>query len=179
MSKQRGENSPKQIKGVLPGPKMAPTNLVISHRLREILNEKCNLVDVVGKTGAQRFTLGEFGIQAMANANNPQDAWFWPGQQVVACCKGRKLRNGRAYEIMHLGSSHVVIRAEEEEPIQLKRGEFFRCLRLKYAVTYASAQGITVGGLLALHDTAHAHFDWRKLYVGLSRATGKNKVIVY
>ena len=84
-----------------------------------------------------------------------------------------------AYEIMHLGSSHVAIKADEEEPIQLKRGEFFRSLRLKYAVTYASAQGITVDGLLALHDTAHAHFDWRKLYVGLSRATGKNKVIVY
>ena len=30
-----------------------------------------------------------------------------------------------------------------------------------------------------MHDTSHVHFDWRNLLVGLSRATGHNKVIVY
>ena len=67
----------------------------------------------------------------------------------------------------------------EEEILQLKRGEFFRCMRLRYAVTYASAQGLTLQGLVALHDTGHRFFDWRKLYVALSRATGRDKVIVY
>ncbi len=113
----------------------------------------------------------------MAGTNNPQDAWFWPDQRVVACSKGRKLRNGREYEIMEIGS-FVIVKATDEEPIKLKRSEFFRCMRLRYAVTYASAQGLTLRGLIALRDVGHRHFDWRKLYVGLSRATGRDKVIV-
>ena len=52
-------------------------------------------------------------------------------------------------------------------------------MRLQYAVTYASAQGLTIRGLLALHDTGHQHFTWRMLYVGLSRATGRDRVVVY
>jgi hypothetical protein len=79
--------------------------------------------------------------------------------------------------ILSLGAT-VTLRAGDEEPITLKRCEFFRCTRLRYAVTYASAQGLTITGLLALHDTDHIHFDWRKLYVGLSRATARALVIV-
>ncbi len=52
-------------------------------------------------------------------------------------------------------------------------------MRLNYAITYASAQGLTIEGLLALWDTDHPHFNWRQLYVGLSRARGRDKVIVY
>ena len=164
--------------GFLPGSRLAPTNLVISHKLRERINANCNAVDMCGRTGAQEFTLEEFGIAPVANSNNPQDAWFWPGLHVVACCRGRKLRNGRDYEILELGGK-VVVQAQGEEPLELKRLEFFRSMRLRYAVTFASAQGLTLEGLVALHDTSHRYMDWRKLYVGLSRATGRNKVIVY
>ncbi len=72
----------------------------------------------------------------------------------------------------------MLVKAADEEPIKLKRSEFFRCMRLRYAVTYASAQGLTIPGLVALHDSGHRHFDWRKLYVGLSRATDGDKVVV-
>ena len=73
----------------------------------------------------------------------------------------------------------MTVQAEDEEPIVLKRAEFFRAMRLRYAITYAGVQGLTIEGLLALHDTGHTHFDWSMLYVGLSRATGRDKVIVY
>jgi hypothetical protein len=180
----RSEFTADKVTGFIPGSRLAPTNLVISHRLREAVNEQCNAVDARVREDAQHLTAEEFEYKAEPGTNSPQDAWFWPGQRVVACSKGRKLRNGREYEILELGEVVTVVAAVRgtrgsDEPIRLKRSEFFRCLRLRYAVTYASAQGLTIEGLLALHDTGHRHFDWRKLYVGLSRATGRNKVVVY
>lgn len=174
----RSEFTAARATGFIQGSRLAPTNLVISHRLREAVNEQCNIIDRWGREDAQHLTVKEFEYKAEPGTNNPQDAWFWPGQRVVACSKGRKLRNGREYEIIELGEA-IVVREGAKEPIKLKRSEFFRCMRLRYAVTYASAQGLTIEGLLALHDTGHQYFDWRKLYVGLSRATGRDKVVVY
>jgi hypothetical protein len=151
---------------------------VISHKSRVVLNRLSNEADATGHPDAELFSMEEFGLEPQPGTNNPQDAWFWPGQRVVACSKGRKLRNGLEYEILELGTK-VTVKATGEEPVSLKRAEFFRCMRLRYAVTYASAQGLTIRTLLALHDTGHKYFDWRKLYVGLSRATAVDKVIVY
>jgi hypothetical protein len=164
--------------GFIPGTRLSPANLVISHRSRVVLNRLCNEADVTGHPDAELFSMEDFGIEPQPGTNNPQDAWFWPGQRVVACSKGRKLRNGLEYTILELGAK-VTVQADGEEPVLLKRAEFFRCMRLRYAVTYASAQGLTIRSLLALHDTGHKYFDWRKLYVGLSRATAVDKVIVY
>jgi len=177
VSQARAEFTESRATGFLPGSKLAPTNLVISHRLREVVNSKCNRVDAAGRQDTQQMTMQEFGLEAERGVNNPQTALFWPGLHVVACSKGRKLKNGRDYEILSLGAT-VTLRDGDEEQITLKRCEFFRCTRLRYAVTYASAQGLTITGLLALHDTDHLHFDWRKLYVGLSRATARGLVIV-
>ena len=66
-----------------------------------------------------------------------------------------------------------------EEEFDLKHGEFVRNMRLSFACTYASAQGLTIHDLLALHDTGHCHFKPRMLYVGVSRSTGSDKLIVY
>ena len=73
----------------------------------------------------------------------------------------------------------VTVRADDEEPIKLQRGQFFRCFRLPYAITYASAQGLTISGLIALHNTSHTYFNKRQLYVALSKATAHDLVIVY
>lgn len=175
----RAEFAEARATGFLPGSRLAPTNIVISHKLRECVNAQCNAVDMRGRNDAEQFTLMDFGIEPVANSNNPQDAWFWHGLHVVACCRGRKLRNGRDYEILKIGSKVVEVQAEGEEPLELRRSEFFRSMRLRYAVTYASAQGLTLEGLVALHDTSHHHFDWRKLYVAMSRARGRDKIIVY
>ncbi len=98
---------------------------------------------------------------------------------MIASCRGRKLKNGLEYTIVELGEKIVeVVETESGKEISLRRLEFFRSMRLKYAMTYASAQGLTIEGLLMLHDTGHRHFTWRHLYVGLSRATGWDKVVV-
>ena len=67
----------------------------------------------------------------------------------------------------------------KQEEFDLKHGEFVRNMRLSSACTYAPAQGLTICNLLALHDTGHRHFDSRMLYVGVSRSTGSDKLIVY
>ena len=162
--------------GFIPGTDLAPTNLVISHRLRVELNARCNEAEAVGKN-AQQFTLDEFGVKPQPNVNCPQDAKFWVGQAVVACTRGRKLKNGCKYTIQALGPT-VTVQADGGEPVHLKRAEFFSAMRLCYAVTYASAQGLTIEGLLRLHDTSHMRFDARMLFVGMSRARARNLLIV-
>ena len=137
---------------------------------------------MAGRDDAQRLTLAQFKIEPTPNANCPQDAWLWSGQNVLACCKGRKLRNGHMYQILSLGdddTSKITVQAEDEVPITLRRGQFFRSFRLSYAVTYASCQGLTLTGLVALHDTGHIHFTRRMLYVAMSRATSHDKLVVY
>ena len=63
--------------------------------------------------------------------------------------------------------------------ITLTRRAFYASMRLRYARTYASIQGATIQGLLALHDTSHPHFDMTKLFVACSRATANDLLVVY
>ena len=51
-----------------------------------------------------------------------------------------------------------------------------RNLRLAYAMTYASVQGRTCLGSVALFDTTHPKFTRRHLVMGLSRATAADRV---
>ena len=51
-----------------------------------------------------------------------------------------------------------------------------RHLRLSYAMTYASIQGRSCQGSVALWDTDHPKFSRRHLVMGLSRATAAEKV---
>ena len=102
-----------------------------------------------------------------------------PGSgRACAPCRARKLRNGGEHDILDLGAKGAV-RAEGEEPLVLKRGKLFRCARLRHAVARGSAQGLTPEGRAALHDTGHRFFGWHTLYVALSRAAGRGKVIVH
>ena len=45
-----------------------------------------------------------------ASANQPQDALFWPGQMLVAKCKGRKIKNGLQYEVIDLCEESVAVK---------------------------------------------------------------------
>ena len=51
-----------------------------------------------------------------------------------------------------------------------------KALRLAYALTYASCQGLTLEGRVRLWDTDSPHFTRRHLFVALSRATGAEYV---
>ena len=58
-----------------------------------------------------------------------------------------------------------------ESGARLTFHQAIRSLRLSYAITYASCQGLTLPGAVRLDDTDNEHFGTRHLYVGSSRAT--------
>ena len=60
---------------------------------------------------------------------------------------------------------------------KLTRCECVKSLRLAYALTYASCQGLTLKGRVRL-ETDSLHMTLRHLYVGISRATAANLVEV-
>ena len=61
---------------------------------------------------------------------------------------------------------------------EIKHEEAATVLRLTFALTFASCEGMTIPGILRLHDGDHPRFDWRKLFVGISRGTGADDVEV-
>ena len=181
--------------GFIPGTALAPTNLVLSHKLRVELNALCNAADAKGREGVVHFAMRDFytpeELQRLdMHTNTPQDASFWPGLVVISRCTTRKLKNALTYEIVALEASSVRLRlavqasdaddeSEAAAEIELSRSAFFKSMRLNYALTYASIQGVTISSLLALHDTSHPHFDARQLFVGVSRAVAHDLLIVY
>ena len=70
-----------------------------------------------------------------------------------------------------------------EDAVRLTNGQVLtyeqavQSLRLCYALTYASCQGLTLPGVVRL-DTKSEHFTLKHLYVGLSRATAADLVEV-
>lgn len=186
---------PTKAKGFIPGTALAPTNLVLSHRLRVELNTRCNQADAQGRDGVERFDLLDYYSEEEvarhgSGTNQPQDALFWPGMLVEARCNGRKLKNALPYEIVAFEGDSVRLKlavattdADDESTtateVTLSRRKFFTSMRLRYARTYASIQGLTISGLMALHDTGHAHFDLCKLFVGTSRAVASDLLVVY
>ena len=122
------------------------------------------------------------------HVNQPQDALIWPGMVMISRCTNRKLKNALAYVVLGFAKDKVRLglpesesdRAESEgEWVELTRKAFFRSMRLGYALTYASIQGVTIKTLLALYDTTHPHFDSRHLFVGTSRAIASDMLVVY
>jgi hypothetical protein len=151
----------------------------------------------VGRQGAIEFKLEDFYTKEQleemdAGQNNPQDATFWPGMIVTARVTSKKIKNALPYEIVSFAEKEVTLRlatepsdADDDDEsvvdteIRMPFDTFFKSFRMRYALTYASVQGLTIAGLLALHDTAHARFDRRKLFVGASRAKTFDQLVVY
>ena len=77
---------------------------------------------------------------------------------------------GVFYEIESYENEIVTLASGEK----LSHDECVRCLRLSYAITYASSQGLTSNGMVRLGDTDNRNFGLRHLYVGASRCTSSN-----
>ena len=182
--------------GFIPGTALAPINLVLSHKKRLELNERCNAADAKGRENVERFLMKDFySDEELENMQDsgPQDALFWPGLIVISRLTSKKVKNALPYEILSfegeivrlklaMQNSRSLVFEEEDEPVaevQMTRKAFFRNFRLNYALTYASIQGVTIRTLLALHDTSHVHFNPRHLFVGTSRAIASDMLIVY
>jgi hypothetical protein len=103
--------------------------------------------------------------------NQPQDFILWPGLQLIGA--GQRCLEGMFYEVAAVDETFV----ELTSGLKLTHEQALKSLRLSYALTYASCQGLTLKGLLRL-DTQSPNFTLKHLYVGISRATAADLVEV-
>ena len=97
----------------------------------------------------------------------------------MCICEGKRARlyNHAFYTVAALGDSTATL-DDDLGAFEIKHEEAARVLRLTFALTYASIGGMTLPGIVRFHDGDHPRFDWRKLFVGLSRATAAGDVEV-
>jgi hypothetical protein len=97
--------------------------------------------------------------------NQPQDMHVWPGLQLIGH-GGFGVKKGLWYTVAEVSGESVIL----EGGIRLTHEQASKSLRLAYAITYASCQGLTLRGVVRL-ETTSPNFTLRHLYVGISRAT--------
>ena len=95
--------------------------------------------------------------------------WLWPGLEVIACTRGvtHGLLHDVRYKIEAVSASAARLQGVQSE---LSDEMAARHLRLPWASTYASAQGLEFHGRLELCDLSSRHLTKAHLLVGLSRA---------
>ena len=91
--------------------------------------------------------------------------FIWKGLRLLGA--GGKCLKGVFYEVKSYDAESVTLTTEQK----LSHDEAVKCLRLAYAITFASSQGLTLHGRVRLEDTDNRHFGIRHLYVGSSRCT--------
>jgi hypothetical protein len=117
--------------------------------------------------------------------------WVWPGLQLIGA--GGRCLKGLFYEVVDVDEESVILQSclklSHEQPedtarirncqsgLRLTHEQASRSLRLAYAITYASCQGLTLRGVVRL-ETQSPNFTLRHLYVGSSRATAAGLVEV-
>ena len=137
----------------------------MSHRRRVSLNEQLNRLDRHADAVLVK------AVQQLG-PNEAQDMLLWPGILVMGCMKTGPVQNGVFYEV----------EAVDDESVSLVDGPTLthfmaaRNLRLTYALTYASCQGLTLDGRVRLWDTQSPNFTKRHLFVAMSRATSADNL---
>ena len=91
--------------------------------------------------------------------------WLWKGLKVIGAVTANNVMRGCIYRVQEVSGESVVL----EDGPSLNHEQACRCLRLAYAITYASCQGLTLTGVVRLHT--EGPFTLKHLYVGTSRAT--------
>ena len=98
--------------------------------------------------------------------------------RLVGCLDTKRglLYNGGWYEIKACDHKAFRLTTENGNELDISAQEALQKLRMTWALTYACVQGLTLRGRVRLHDCDHPRMDWRKLNVGLSRATRSDLV---
>ena len=73
---------------------------------------------------------------------------------------------------------HTVTLEGSQGNFEITHDEAAQVLHLTFALTYASIEGMTLPGVVRLHDGSHSRMCWRKLSVGLLRGNAANDVEV-
>ena len=141
--------------------------LVISHRRRIAINKELN--EANRPDGAVKIEVPTGKHQIDNNA--PQTMYIWPGLRLVG--SGGKVSKGIFVEVKACDAEKVTL----DNDLSLTHAQVCQSLRLSYAITYASCQGLTLPGRLRL-ETQSGFLTTRHLYVGVSRGTASELVEV-
>jgi Cdc6-like AAA superfamily ATPase len=133
--------------------------LTISHKNRMKINRIRNAQDA--KSWNSVFLKAP---KETRGGNQPQDMILWKGLQLIGA--GHRCLKGLFYEVEEVNEEMVTL----TNGLVLTHKQAVQSLRLCYALTYASCQGLTLPGVVRL-DTQSSHFTLKHLYVGLSRGT--------
>ncbi len=154
-----------EARALFPKTKQIPdVTLTMSHKRRVILNRMHNQWH---KPDGALYIRAPPATRA---GNQPQSMWVWSGLRVIGA--GGKCLKGLFYTVRGVTEDQVIL-----EGLTLSHPEAVRSLRLAYALTFASCQGLTLPGRVRL-ETESPHMTIRHLYVGISRATAAGLVEV-
>ena len=152
--------------------------LTISHRNRMKINRERNRRDALDSfrwqdpaEGWEKTVFLKARRAESRAGNQPQDMILWKGLQLIGA--GSRCLKGLFYEVEDVNETVVRLTSG----LELTHEQATQSLRLCYAITYASCQGLTLPGVVRL-DTQSSHFTLKHLYVGLSRATAAGLVEV-
>ena len=166
-----------EARTLFPNRGFADVNLVISHRRRVAINQRVQ--------GIKYFADGPDYVLKIAaikqhGVNLPQDMILWPGVRLTAVLDGLSkegIYNSQLLRVKDWDSTHVkLVCVEGGQAYNVTHAFCARNLRLAYAMTYASIQGRSCQGSVALWDTHHPKFSRRHLVMGMSRATSADLV---
>ena len=141
--------------------------MVISHRRRIEINKQLN--EANRPEGAVKIEV-PIGKHQIDN-NAPQTMWLWPGLRLIGA--GHKVPKGIFVEVKACDGEKVTL----DNDLTLTHTQVCQSLRLSYAITYASCQGLTLPGRVRL-ETQSGFLTTRHLYVGVSRGTSSELVEV-
>jgi len=143
-------------------------HLVVTHRMRRILNEREN---------APNKNKEHVCIKATDDPKS-QDMYLCVGTPLIACktVESRGIFNSAHYSVSCLNPLTVakiatVTAAIKEEPIPVGKNEIGKLFFLGHSMTTVSSQGKTLPGRVAIWETHHLYFSRKHLVVALSRAT--------
>ncbi len=142
--------------------------LTISHKNRMKINRIRNMQEAADQSWDSIYLKAP---KETRGGNQPQDMILWKGLQLIGA--GHRCLKGLFYEVEEVTEEVVRLTAG----LVLTHEQAVQSLRLCYAITYASCQGLTLPGVVRL-DTKSDHFTLKHLYVGLSRATAADLVEV-
>ena len=103
--------------------------------------------------------------------NAPQTMFVFPGLRLIG--SGHKVPKGIFVEVRACDNEKVTL----DNDLVLTHAQVCQSLRLSYAITYASCQGLTLAGRVRL-ETQSGFLTTRHLYVGISRGTSSELVEV-
>ena len=153
----------------------AQYTLTMSHKRRAYINTKRNKEEALeffgfGSTSPPFITI-KGPHDWTRSGNKPQTMMIWPGLRLLGA--GHKCLKGLFYEVKAVDDAFIELTCGQK----LNHEDALYSLRLCYAITYASCQGLTLPGVVRL-ETSSTNFTMRHLYVGISRATSAQLVEV-